>query len=136
MTLPHYSGAYEAWAPVIARLAFAATFLISAFFKIPGTETFTMQVGMAGAAGLPFPLVMVTLAFILEVCAGIALVIGWRTRTAGFLLALFTLLIAFVFYRNLADQAQFAGFMSCMALVAGLVYVSVYGAKHAAVRKD
>ncbi|MCE9644119.1 DoxX family protein [Candidatus Parcubacteria bacterium] len=127
---------YRNWAPVLARLIFGATFLMAAYYKIPGTESFTMEVNMSAAAGIPFPLVAVFLAFLLELFGGLALVFGVWTRVAAFLLAPFVLLIALFFFRNLADQAQFGMFMSCMGLIAGLLYVSVYGARHAAVSKD
>jgi len=136
MRLPHFSTAYEHWVPVAVRVIFGLVFLMSAYYKIPGTETFLMQVGMSGAVGIPFPLVAVVLAFILEVIGGVALVIGWKTRTFAALLALFVLLIAAFFYRNLADQAIFASFMSCVTQAAGLFFISVYGAQHAAVKRD
>lgn len=136
MTLPHVSPVYENWAPVVARVVSGLIFLMSAFYKIPGTESFLMQVEMSGAAGIPFPFVAVLLAFVLEVVAGIALVIGWHTRTAAVLLAAFVLLIAAFFYRDLSDQATFGLFMSCITQVAGLIYISVYGAQHVAVAKD
>ncbi len=136
MTLPHYSKVYETWAPVIARVIFGGVFLMSASYKIPGTEMFTMQVGMSEAAGIPLPLVAVTLAFILEVVAGVALVIGWQVRTFAVLLAGFVVLVALFFYRNLADQAILTLFMNCVTLTSGLVYVSVYGTQSFAVKKD
>jgi putative oxidoreductase len=136
MKLPHYSKVYETWAPVIARVVFGGVFLMSAYFKIPGTEMFSMQVGMSEAVGIPFAYAAVVLAFILEVVAGVALIIGWQVRTFALLLAGFVMLIALFFYRNLADQATFALFMNCLTLTAGLIYVSVYGAQTIAVKKD
>lgn len=136
MIMPHFSTSYENWAPTVARVVFGLIFLMSAYYKIPGTEMFNMQVGQSAAAGIPFPLVAVFLAFILELVAGVALVIGWHTRTAAFLLAGFVVLVALFFYRNLSDMTTFALFMSCVNLVAGLVYVSVYGAHNAAMKKD
>lgn len=136
MKLPHFSAAYEQWAPVGVRIIFGLIFLMSAYYKIPGTESFAMQVGMSEAVGIPLPYVAVLLAFIFEVVAGVALVIGWHTRTAAVLLAGFVMLIAFFFYRNLSDQATFGLFMSCVTQAAGLVYLSVYGAQHLAVKKD
>lgn len=133
MKLPHLTRPYEQWAPVIARILFGALFLNSAFFKIPGTETFYMQVAMSAAVGIPFALIAVTLAFIVEVVAGIALIVGYNTRTAAAVLIVFTVLIALFFGRNLADQTQMMTFFSCVQLVAGLIYVSVYGAQKAAV---
>lgn len=135
MTLPHLTPVYEKWAPFVARLIFGAAFLMSAYFKIPGSEMFTMQVEMTAAAGVPFAYVAVLLAFVLELVAATALIIGWHTRTAAAALAVFVLIIAFVFFRNFADPAQFPMFMTALELTAGLIYVSVYGAQSIAVKK-
>ncbi len=136
MKLPHFSATYENIASASARIILGLVFLMSAAFKIPGTAMFAMQVEMSGAAGIPLPLAAVALAFMLELLGGIALVIGWHTRTAAVLLAGFVMLIAFFFYRNLSDQAVFAQFMSCVTLASALVYLSVYGAQTLAVKKD
>lgn len=133
----YFSPAYENWAAAAARIIFGLVFLMGAFFKIPGTDSFAMQVEMSGAVGIPLPLVAVTLAFILELVGGVALVIGWQTRLAALALAAFVMLVAFFFYRNIgADQTVFAGFMSCVIQSAGLLYISVYGAQYAALAKD
>lgn len=136
MKLPHFSTAYENWVPVIVRIIFGLVFLMSAYFKIPGTESFAMQVGMSADVGIPLPFIAVLLAFILEVVGGVALVVGWQTRTFAILLAGFVMLVAVFFYRDLSDQVTFGYFMSCLTQAAGLAYISVYGAQHAAVAKD
>lgn len=135
MTLPHLTRPYEVWAPVIGRVLFGLLFLSSAFYKIPGTDLFNMQVEASATAGIPFALIAVTLAFILEVVAGIALVIGWNTRLAAAALIVFVVFIAVFFGRNLADQTQMMTFFSCLQLIAGLLYVSVYGAQSVSVAK-
>lgn len=132
MTLPHLTPTYEKWAPVIARVLFGLIFLSGAAFKIPGTENFDMQVGFATGAGIPLPMIAVLLAFLLEVFAGVALIIGFHTRTAAAALIAFVVLIIFFFYRNPGDPAQFPLFMSSLQLIAGLLYVSVYGAQNMA----
>jgi putative oxidoreductase len=134
MSLPHLTPTYERWAPFIARLIFGGAFLMSAFYKIPGSESYTMQVNMSDAAGLPFAGLLVTLAFVLELIAGICLIVGFHVRTAAAALAVFVLLIALTFYRDLSDMTQFPLFMSCLELIAGLIYVSVYGAQSVAVK--
>lgn len=136
MNLPNYSRAYEKWAPVIGRILLGLLFLNGAYFKIPGTEKFIMEVGFTASAGFPFPEVAVTLAFLLELIAGIALVIGWQARTAALLLAIFTIILNLVFFRNLADPTKLGFFLSNLAIIGGLFYVSVYGTQHAAVAKD
>jgi len=135
MKLPHLTRPYEVWAPVIGRILFGLLFLNSAFYKIPGTEMFNMQVEMSAAVGIPFAMIAVTLAFVLEVIAGVALVIGWNTRTAAASLIVFVVLIAAFFGRNLADQVQMMTFFACLQIIAGLLYVSVYGAQSVSVAK-
>ncbi len=136
MTMFHFSAVWENWVPVIVRVIFGLIFLMSAYYKIPGSDSFAMQVAMSGNVGIPFPLVAVTLAFILEVVAGSALIVGWQTRTMALLLSGFVLLIALFFYRDWSDQATMGMFINCISFSAALAYLSVYGAQYAAVARD
>jgi putative oxidoreductase len=131
-----YIALYERWVPVVARVIFGLTFLMSAYYKLPGSESFAMQVSMSDGVGIPFAYVAVLLAFVLELVGGIALVIGWHTRIFAFLLAGFVMLIALFFFRDWSDQQTMGNFISCCIEAAGLGYVSVYGARNLAVRKD
>ncbi|KND49377.1 MAG: putative membrane protein [Parcubacteria bacterium C7867-008] len=136
MIFPNRTRVYEQWAPVIARIILGAMFLMGASFKIPGTGGFGMETQMTADAGVPFAMIAVLLAFIIEVVAGLCLVVGYHAREAAFILAGFTLILAFVFYRNFADPMTMGQFVSHLGLIAGLIYVSVYGAQHVAVRRD
>lgn len=127
---------YETWAPVIARIAFGLQFLLGAAFKIPGTAGFLMEAQQTASAGVPFATAAVFLAFLLEVITGLMLVFGWHARKAAFVLAFYVLLLALIFYRNIGDIMMMGEFVSHLAFIAGLLYVSVYGAQHFAVRKD
>ena len=133
---PYRARAYEIWAPVVARVAFGLQFLLGAAFKFPGTPMFSAEAAQTAAAGVPFATVAVLLAFVLEVVCGLMLVFGWHARKAGFVLALYVLLLALIFYRNVSDLMIMGEFVSHIAFIAGLLYVSVYGAQHVAVRKD
>lgn len=128
--------AFRAWAPFAARLILAGVFLFSAVFKIPGTESFAMQVGMAGAVGVPFPYLAVLAAFVLEIVAGAMLIIGWHARVAALALIVLTALIAFFFVTDLSDQAQWPVLFSCLELIAGLLFIATYGARSIAMRQD
>lgn len=134
MISPFLSRPYETWAPVIGRILIGAQFLVGAAFKIPGTSGFTNEVAMTAAAGLPLATVAVFLAFILEVAAGVSLVIGWNTRFFAFLLMLFTIVLILVFYRNVGDPMTFGMMVSHLGLIGGLLYISTYGAQGKAVK--
>jgi putative oxidoreductase len=133
MNFVYNTGAYEKWAPFVARLIFGFQFLLGATFKVIGHG---MEVTQTAAVGVPFAELAVWLAFILEVAAAISLIIGYRVRLTGFVLALYVLLLAFLFYRNISDPNTMGMFISHLAMIAGLLYVSVYGAKSVAVKKD
>ncbi|MDB5245098.1 MAG: DoxX family protein [Parcubacteria group bacterium] len=136
MNSSRYSRAYERWAPLVARVLFGGTFLMGAAFKIPGTQGFVMESGMTAAMGLPYASIFVAFAFLVEVLGGLAIILGWHARAAALVLAVFTLALALIFYTNFSDQMVMGEFISHLGLIAGLLYVSVYGAQTVAVRKD
>lgn len=134
MTLPFQARAYEKWAPFLGRVLFAALFLMAASGKIPGTPMYAMEVGMTAAAGVPFPEIAVFLALIVEGVGGLMLLFGWNARLAAFVLGLLTALLTAVFHMSFAGPAEIGQFISHLGLIAGLLYVSVYGAQSVAVK--
>ena len=78
--------------------------------------------------GLPAPAFITYVAMIIEIVTSILLIIGFQTRYAAYALALFTLLAAFLFHNNFADQNQMIHFFKNFAIVGGLLYVGVLGA--------
>lgn len=133
MSYPPFTRAYEDWAPVVARIIFGVQFLIGAAFKI---MIHSMEVAQTAATGWPLPEISVWAAFVLELVAGICLIVGYRVRTVAAILAAYVLLLAVLFYRNVSDPMIMGEFISHMAFIAGLLYVSVYGTQKAAVSKD
>lgn len=134
-SIPHARW-WEMCAPVVARVLLGGLFLMGAAFKIPGTKGFVMESGMAAAAGVPFATILVGLAFLVEVIGGLAIILGWHARAAASVLAVFTLGLAIIFYSNFSDPMVMGQFISHLGLVAGLLFVSVYGAKNCAIKKD
>jgi len=133
---PHHYSFYERYAPVLARLIFGGQFLLGAAFKIPGTSGFAMETAQTAAMGLPYATIFVGIAFVLEVVCALCLIFGYRARAAAFVLAVFTLSLAIIFYGNISDPMTMGMFVSHLGFIAGLLYVSVYGAKTFALRKD
>jgi putative oxidoreductase len=129
----HEMRAYEKWAPFVARLIFGFQFLLGAAFKIIGHS---MEVAQTAAVGVPFPELAVWLAFILELAAAIALIVGYRVRLVGFVLAIYVFALALIFYRNIGDMQTMGMFVSHLSMIAGLLYVSVYGAQSVTMKKD
>jgi putative oxidoreductase len=134
-SIPHTRW-WTKWAPVVARVLLGGPFLMGALFKIPGTSGFLTEASMTGAAGVPLPAMFVVLAFLLEVVGGLAIITGFHARAAACVLAFFTFGLAVIFYSNFSNPMVMGQFISHMGLVAGLLFVSVYGAKELAIRKD
>ncbi len=135
MILPHNTASYRTWAPLIARIIIGGAFLFAATMKIPGTEMFDIEVGMLAAAGWPLATVSLILAGILEAGAGLAIILGYHARLAAFLLVLFTALVIVLFYWNFTQEGMPA-LISHLELMAGLIYLSVYGAQSVALKRD
>ena len=115
---------------LIGRILLAILFIPAGFGKIAG---FTGAVGYATAMGLPMAQVGVAIALVIELFGGLALLIGYRTRIAALLLALFTLVASFFFhaYWSLpADQQmmQQLMFFKNIAITGGLLAFAAFGA--------
>ena len=136
MRFPYESRSYERWAPFLGRVLFAFLFLFAAYGQIPGTQNFSMEVGMTASQGVPLPMAAVTLAFLVDFLCGLALLLGFYARFAAALLVPYVLILGLVFYHHFSDPMQLGFFISHLGLMAGLLYVSVYGARDVAVRKD
>ncbi len=104
--------------------------LISAIFVISGLSKLTAISGTIGyieAAGLPLAPVALAVAVALEVAGGIALIAGYKTRWVAGALALFSVVTAFAFHANLADQNQFIHFFKNIAMAGGLLQLVAFG---------
>ena len=82
---------------LIGRILLAWLFIPAGWSKLGAG--FAGTVGDIASKGLPMPEVLAVAALVVEIGAGIALLIGFQTRWAALLLALFTLGAA-VFFHN------------------------------------
>lgn len=105
------------------RTLMALIFILSGVNKI---STIEGTQGYMEAMGVPGILIYPTILF--EMCSGLAIVIGYRTRVVALSLAAFCLLTAFIFHRNLADQMQFVMFMKNLAMSGGFLLLARDGA--------
>lgn len=115
---------------LLARLLMVALFLPAGLSKIGGFEG---TVGYIASVGLPMASLGAVLAIAVEVLAPLALLVGWRTRWAALILAIFTL-VASVFFHNfwaMPAEQQFMQqlmFMKNIGVVGGLLALAAFGA--------
>jgi putative oxidoreductase len=114
---------------LIGRVLLALVFLLSGIGKLRG---FDGTMAYISSVGLPLAGVLAALALALEIVAGVALILGYRTRWAALALAAFTLVAAFLFHNfwSMPEQAQVMQqimFLKNLAIVGGLLMVAAYG---------
>jgi putative oxidoreductase len=111
-------------APAAGRAMISVLFLLSGVSKIAAPA---MTIGYIQSVGLPLPSVAFALSALVEIAGGLALLLGFRTRTTASILFLFTLATAAFFHNNLADQNQFIHFFKNIAIAGGLLNVVAFG---------
>ena len=112
----------EKSAELAGRILMSAIFLLSGLSKIgqyAGTQAYMAAQGVPGAL---LPLVIAV-----EVGGAAALIIGFKTRWAAFLLAGFSLVSAALFHNNFADQTQMIMFLKNVAMAGGFLLLFAHG---------
>ena len=104
------------------RVLLALMFVASGYGKIGGYEGTQGFMEAMGVPGMLLPLVIV-----LELGGGLAIMAGWQTRIIAILLAGFTLVSAFIFHLNFADQMQSILFMKNLSVAGGFLVLAAYG---------
>lgn len=108
---------------LVGRILISLIFVLSGLNKIAGYAGTQAYMEAMGVPGMLLPL-----AILLEVGGGLAVMIGWRTRTMALLLAGFTLLTAVAFHADFGDKMQLIMFMKNLAITGGLLFLVQYGA--------
>jgi putative oxidoreductase len=105
------------------RILISLIFVTSGVNKIAnytGTQAYMESMGIPGA--------LLSLVIAVEILGGLAIILGWHTRVAAFLLAGFSLLSAMIFHANVGDQMQMIMFMKNLALAGGFLMIVSHGA--------
>jgi putative oxidoreductase len=122
--------ASQALVTTVARVLLALMFILAGYPKLMNVAG---TAGYIASVGLPLPSVLAVAAGVIELVAGIALLIGFQARWAGLVLALFTVVASLLFHNFWAMPAEQAGmqqlmFLKNMAVTGGLLYVFAFGA--------
>jgi putative oxidoreductase len=115
---------------VIARILLALMFVLAGFGKLTGLEG---TAGYIASKGLPAPMLLAVATGVLELVAGVLLIIGWQARWAALALAGFTVVASVLFHNYWAMPAeqqrmQQLMFMKNLAVTGGLLFVFAFGA--------
>jgi putative oxidoreductase len=114
----------QASAPLVGRILIAAIFLLSGISKVADPAG---SLAYIESVGLPFPLLGLAAAIVVEIVGSVALIAGYRVRAVAGILALFSLATAAFFHANLGDQNQFIHFFKNVAMAGGLLQIVAFG---------
>lgn len=108
----------------LARILIAFIFVMAGLDKLGAGYDGTAQ--YMASKGVPDVLLPLTIA--LEIGGGLALILGWQTRTAALLLAGFSLATGAIFHSGTGDPVQQILLMKNISIAGGLLVLALTGA--------
>ncbi|KQV78688.1 DoxX family protein [Rhizobium sp. Root1220] len=112
---------------LVARLIFAAVFLMATSFKFIDPQSTASYIA---AAGFPFPLFLTWVAAFFELALALAFLTGVLFSEASLLAGLYVVFLAFAFHGPShwnGNQAEFGFFVDHFTFLAGLLFAAVHG---------
>ena len=107
----------------IGRIFISLIFLIAGIGKIfnyEGTIGYMESFGIPGYLLIP--------AIIIEILFSLVVIIGYKTKLAAIILALFTISLAIIFHTDFSNQMQLMSFLKNFAIAGGFLIIFARGA--------
>src|SRR6202030_3718132 len=111
--------------PLVGRLLIGLPFAMGGLSKLAAYGPTT---AMIAAVGLPVPPLAFAVAVAVELGGGLLLIAGYQARLVATALALYSLVTAFSFHSNFADQNQMFHFLKNVMMAGGLLQIVAFGA--------
>ena len=106
----------------IGRLLISFIFLMSGLNKIGNYAITSGWMESMGVSSSLLPLVI-----IIEILAAIAIIVGWKTKIAAFLLAGFCILSGLIFHNDFSNQVEMIMLMKNFSIAGGFLILVVNG---------
>ena len=110
---------------LVARILLAIIFILAGFSKlmdIAGTAAYF------GMYNLPAPSALAVASGLVELFGGLAILVGFQTRIAGWVMAVFCVATAVIAHSDWADFNQMIHFQKNLAMAGGFLMLAVHGA--------
>lgn len=114
---------------LVGRIALAAIFVWSGSGKI---TDFGSTAGYIASKGLPVPAVLTAITIFVELGLGLVIVIGWKTRIAALLIALWLIPTTYLFHNFWSSPVSAAmmqqiNFMKNVSIFGGMLLLIAFG---------
>jgi len=106
---------------LIGRILLSALFLIEGIGKISMQEDVVMYMENYGIPGILF-----IPAVILEILFPLLLIVGYKTKLAAFVMALFTFTVAIIFHTDFSEGMEMVFFLKDLAIAGGFMIIVAY----------
>ena len=131
-------GSNRSTALLVGRILIGILFLVAGFMKVMNIAGTT---GYMTKLGFPAPELMAYLSTIIELAAGVLLIIGWQTRRVAWLLIVYVVIATgmahrFWEYEPAQRVNQINHFLKNLALIGAMLYIVVSGPGSASVDKS
>ena len=104
------------------RLLLSVLFLVEGFGKISMQENVMMYMENYGVPGILF-----MPATVLEILFPLFLILGYKTKWAASIMALFTFTVAIIFHSDFSEEMQMMLFLKDIAIAGGFMIIIAYG---------
>ena len=110
---------------LVSRVLISAIFILAGFGKLTAISA---TAGWFGSIGLPVPTATVVVVGLVELVGGLAILVGYQTRIAAIVIALFTLAATAIAHLDFSDQMQVLMLQKNLAITGGLLILAAVGA--------
>ena len=107
---------------LVGRIFLSALFLIEGFGKISNQENVIMYMEDYGV-----PEILFVPATVLEILFPLLLIVGYKTKWAASVMALFTFTVAIIFHTNFSEGMQMIFFLKDLSIAGGFMIIVAYG---------
>ncbi|MFY9691969.1 MAG: DoxX family protein [Candidatus Acidiferrales bacterium] len=116
--------------PLMGRILLSSVFIIAGVGKIGG---FSMEEAFVASKHLPLPAVALGIAMLIELVGGLAILVGFYTRFAAWIVFLYMIPTTFLFHnfwtmQGAARQDNQLHFEKNIAIMGGLLILAAFGA--------
>ena len=106
----------------LGRVLLSTLFLVEGIGKISAQEDVIMYMEDYGVPGILF-----LPALVLEILFPLLLIIGYKTKWAASIMALFTFTVAIIFHTDFNEGMQMIFFLKDIAIAGGFMIIVAYG---------
>jgi putative oxidoreductase len=110
---------------LVARILISILFILAGFGKLTAISA---TAGWFGSIGLPMPTVTTVIVGLVELLGGISVLVGFQTRIAAIVLAVFTLVATAVAHLDFSQAGNALMLQKNLGITGGLLLLAVLGA--------